>query len=150
MSETLIIVAIALAVVPMLLVIAPEAREWDDLARRLRRFQLRHLMLGVAAAAWVFWLFTTNLVAWPLLMAGVVLLVRFLRIWRDEVVHLMGRGEGEFPGRQDRVVWLLILIFLGPLGVWFFRGYRLAHWPEPAPEPESGFSPSGAAVPSSG
>jgi hypothetical protein len=61
------------------------------------------------------------------------ILAWFLRNWRDEFVFLMGLGDGDLPGRHDRLIWAAMLLLLAPIGVWFFRAYRLAHWPEPAP-----------------
>jgi hypothetical protein len=135
-SETLAIVACTLLVIPTFMVIAPGRRSWEGLFARIRRFGVRHLMLAVAFAAWLFWLLTTHTIGWPLLLMGALLLVRFFRIWREEFVFLMDRGDEEFPGRSDKVLWAACLILLGPLGVWFFRGYHVARWPEPDVEPE--------------
>jgi len=58
----------------------------------------------------------------------------FLHIWRREFVFLMGRRDEEFPGQFDKLIWAAFLIMMAPVGLWFFRSYRLGHWPEPKTE----------------
>jgi hypothetical protein len=67
-----------------------------------------------------------------LILGGLALIAR---AWRHEFVFLMSLRDDEFPGRRDKLVWVALMIFLPPVGIWAFRGYREAHWPEPVPEP---------------
>lgn len=55
----------------------------------------------------------------------------FAHVWRREFLLLMNRRDDEFPGRFDKLTWTLLLIVMPPVGVWFFRTYRLVRWPEP-------------------
>ncbi len=66
-------------------------------------------------------------------MLALCLLAWFVKRWRKEFVFLMGLRDEDFPGHHDKRIWVGMLLFLAPIGVWFFRAYRLAHWPEPAP-----------------
>ena len=49
----------------------------------------------------------------------------------------MGLRDDDFPGRHDKLIWAFLLFAFAPIAVWFFRSYRLAHWPEPVAEPDS-------------
>lgn len=64
------------------------------------------------------------------ILAGVVL---FARVWLREFSLLMRLDDGAFPGRSDKLIWAMLLIVLPPVGVYLFRSYRLAHWPETKP-----------------
>jgi hypothetical protein len=71
-------------------------------------------------------------------LVALIILGLVLKIWRDEFVFLMSLSDDEFPGRHDKLVWIGMLTAFAPVGIWFFRAYHLAHWPEPAPEMVSG------------
>jgi hypothetical protein len=62
-----------------------------------------------------------------------LILAGFLGAWRHEVLFLMSLKDDELPGRHDKILWAILLFALAPVGVWFFRSYRLTHWPEPEP-----------------
>ncbi len=64
-----------------------------------------------------------------LLALGV--LAWFVRTWCNEFVFLMGLRDDDFPGRNDKLIWAVVLLTCAPFSVWFFRSYRLAHWPQP-------------------
>ena len=66
---------------------------------------------------------------WPWLAA----LILFARAWVREFAYLMRLGDDAFPGRNDKLIWAILLIVLPPVGVWLFRAYREAHWPEAKP-----------------
>jgi hypothetical protein len=70
-----------------------------------------------------------------LVLVPLVVIALFLRAWRYELLFLMGRRDDEFPGRHDKAIWAVALLAFAPVGVWFFRSYRLAHWPESHFEP---------------
>jgi hypothetical protein len=108
-----------------------------ELGRRIRhpRFTIRQLMAAVALVALL--LIIGNgpspeaRLALTLLALGA--LIWFARTWQKEFVFLMELRDEQFPGRHDKLIWVVLLLALAPIGVWFFRAYRLAHWPEPAP-----------------
>ncbi len=57
-------------------------------------------------------------------------LVWFVRNWCNEFVFLMGLRDDELPGRHDKAIWAVVLLLLAPVGVWLFRSFRMARWPE--------------------
>ena len=60
----------------------------------------------------------------------------FCGMWVREFRLLMLRRDDEFPGRSDKLAWIFALTILAPAGVWLFRSFRHARWPEaPTPEP---------------
>jgi hypothetical protein len=103
--------------------------------RRVRHWQftIRQMMAAVVVAALLFHMFTSRegIVSFWLLCLGFV--IWFARIWQKELVFLMGLRDGDLPGRYDKLIWAAVLMAFAPVGVWFFRSYRLTHWPEPAP-----------------
>ena len=102
---------------------------------RFRQFTIRQMMAAVVVTALLFHTFTYRGPAMPpsLVLLLIGLAVWFVRVWQGEFVFLMGLGDSDFPGRHDKIIWATLLVALAPIGVWFFRAYRLAHWPEPAP-----------------
>jgi hypothetical protein len=68
---------------------------------------------------------------------ALAILAWFFHVWRREFLFLMDRHDDDFPGRSDKLIWAIMLTMLAPVGLWFFRSYHLAHWPEPEPEPET-------------
>ena len=78
-----------------------------------------------------------------LVLAVLIGLVLIARAWRHEFLFLMSLRDDELPGRRDKLIWLALLFFLPPVGLWTFRAFRESHWPEtaattskPAPAPE--------------
>jgi hypothetical protein len=59
------------------------------------------------------------------LLAMLVLL--FGLEWRREFAYLMTLDDQAFPGRNDKLIWAMLLIVLPPIGLWLFRSHRLAH-----------------------
>ncbi len=51
-------------------------------------------------------------------------------MWSQEFRLLMLRGADEFPDRFDKLAWVFVLTVMAPAGVWLFRSYRRARWPE--------------------
>jgi hypothetical protein len=87
----------------------------------------------VAAAAWVFALFTlgrSGEMEVFLFISLLLVLLLFFGLWRREFRLLMLRRDDEFPGRLDKIGWFLMLSVAAPAGVWLFRSYRRARWPE--------------------
>jgi hypothetical protein len=60
----------------------------------------------------------------------------------------MGLRDDDFPGRNDKLIWVLVLLVFAPLGPWLFRSYRVAHWPQPERSHNPEASAAGATVPS--
>jgi hypothetical protein len=105
------------------------------------QIKLWHVMAAVIASALLVHIFTARgpEQAFPSMMLLCLgFLGWFVRIWQKEFVFLMGLRDDQFPGRLDKLIWVAVVLLLAPFGVWFFRAYRLAHWPEPAIGPERG------------
>ena len=71
----------------------------------------------------------------PLVLTAAVVfaLVLFGKAWVREFTGLMRLPDDAFPGRNDKLIWAIMLIVLPPVGAWMFQGYREAHWPEAKP-----------------
>jgi hypothetical protein len=80
----------------------------------------------------------------PIALLSLWVLAWFVRNWRKEFVFLMGLRDDDLPGRHDKLIWATMLVALAPIGVWFFRSYRLAHWPEPKTVTHGEFGPEPA------
>jgi hypothetical protein len=119
------------------------------------RLRLRQILGIVGVVAWVFGFlsasgppqFTTG----PMLLATTVgVLLCFAGMWTREFRLLMLRRADEFADRHDKLAWTFVLIAIAPAGVWLFRSYRKARWPEvakadathPLDEPAPGFDAS--------
>ena len=83
----------------------------------------------------------------PFSLIVLIVLGLFLKVWRDEFVFLMGRNDDDFPGRHDKLVWVVVLLVFAPAGTWFFRSYRLAHWPEPEGRLQPETNSTGTTIP---
>jgi hypothetical protein len=59
-----------------------------------------------------------------------LVLAWFARAWCNEFVFLMGVRDENFPGRNDKLIWVVVLLAFAPFSVWLFRSYRLARWLE--------------------
>ena len=103
------------------------------------RFTLWQMMIGVALAALVLMVFEWRYQRiMTFTLVSLLILAWFVRNWRNEFVFLMGLRDADFPGRNDKLIWAILLVAFAPMSVWFFRSYRLAHWPEPEPAEEPG------------
>lgn len=106
--------------------------------RRIRhwQFSIWQMMATVLVAALLFHMFTSpdGYISFWFLCLG--FLIWFVRSWQREFMFLMGLKDADFPGRHDKMIWAIMLSAFAPIGVWFFRAYRLAHWPAPAPAVE--------------
>jgi hypothetical protein len=69
--------------------------------------------------------------ALSIMLLALGVLAWFVRTWCNEFVFLMGLRDDDFPGRNDKLIWAVVLLAFAPFSVWFFRSYRLAHWPQP-------------------
>ena len=144
MMELLVVAAITV-VIPFLLLGMPDGFRFnsrpirpDDFAGWLAR--IKPWQFAVAAALGLLTFLAMN--APPhsregffLFAVAVTVIALFLRSWRSEFLFLMGLRDDEFPGRYDKLIWSVMLTAFAPVGLWFFRSYHLAHWPEPEPKP---------------
>ena len=60
-------------------------------------------------------------------------LALFLFVWVREIVQLMGLSDDVFPGRNDKALWLALIVLLPPIGVPAFSIFRRAYWPAGKP-----------------
>jgi hypothetical protein len=116
---------------------------WEALRRSRRRlwplrFNLWQMMTGVAVAALALVAFeSVSGVVLAITLGSLLVLAWFIRNWCHEFVFLMGLRDEDFPGRNDKLTWAVALLALAPISIWFFRSYRLAHWPVPKSAPAS-------------
>jgi hypothetical protein len=68
-----------------------------------------------------------------LILAFLAAFVLFAKAWLKEFTFLMRLRDDAFPGRNDKLIWAMLLIVLAPVGTWLFQNYREAHWPEAKP-----------------
>lgn len=141
----ILVLAAVLVVIPVLLLgalgsPAPSAGHGQGGGPAVRmfgtQFKLWHLCLAVLAAALLFAILTEGRggPGFALFLAALLVLGLFLRAWRSEFVFLMSLRDDEFPGQYDKLIWVFVVLTIAPVGLWFFRSYRLAHWPKPEPE----------------
>jgi hypothetical protein len=143
-----VVIGLPFLLLGFLEVFAPQSSFRENLGRRLSRFKIWHFLAVVAAAGLLFAMFTST-GSEPFLLTGLVFLIFFLRAWRNEFTFLMGLRDGDFPGRNDKLIWAVTLLFFAPVGLWFFRAHRHAHWPEAESEPRADTRPlpTGNAMP---
>jgi hypothetical protein len=101
-----------------------QAERWASHNRGLIR------AAGVLLLAYfAFWLLSvaTGLFIVLALVAAALL---FARAWLREFAFLMHVGDDAFPGRNDKLIWAVLLIVLPPVGLYLFRAHRRAYWPE--------------------
>jgi hypothetical protein len=55
-------------------------------------------------------------------------IVLFAANWLREFRCLMSMADDCFPGRNDKLVWAILMIFLPPVGVIAFWSFRRAYW----------------------
>jgi hypothetical protein len=96
------------------------------------RIRLGQICGIVAVFAWFFGLISIEWQARAayLTLSVVIALLVFFGLWRREFRLLMLRRDDEFPGRLDKIGWFLMLTVAAPAGVWLYRSYRKARWPE--------------------
>jgi len=62
----------------------------------------------------------------PAVLALAFVLLTFARAWRYEFIGLMNRTDDSFPGRFDKLIWVVVMVFLPPVGYTCLRAYRRA------------------------
>ncbi len=122
-----------LAIVAGLIVVPTIAFAILALFEGFPRIRLGQIAGIVAVAAWFFGLFGAShpwqaemYLFWT--VVGLVLLS--CGVWKREFRLLMTRRDDEFPGRFDKLTWILLLTLAAPAGAWLYRSYRKARWPE--------------------
>jgi hypothetical protein len=109
------------------------------------QLNLWQLMTGVAVAAFVMLLLERGAaVVFTFFAVSLLILAWFARTWSHELIFLMGLRDDDLPGRHDKLIWAFLLFAFAPIAIWFFRSYRLAHWPEPATESSRALGPENA------
>jgi len=106
--------------------IASDVRSW--------KFNLWHMMAVVVVAALLLTAFSgppREGAVLAIVLLSLAVLAWFVRVWCDEFVFLMGLRDEDLPGRNDKLIWAVVLLILSPISVWLFRSYHVAHWPEP-------------------
>ena len=156
LAITIVLPAVAIGLIAALFgvsrILSPEGLQRLSPAFRSGRIGLSQLMAVVVAAAlalMVMYSHGPGEAMLPIVLLSVWVLAWFVRNWRKEFVFLMGLKDEDLPGRHDKLIWAAVLLVLAPIGVWFFRSYRLAHWPEPKSviQGEFGPEPVGSAAP---
>jgi hypothetical protein len=148
--EFLIFVAVAFSlpalVLGLLQFVAPQSSLHEGVRRRLAQFKLWQLIVAVILCGLLFSMTSVTSPIVPFMLAIVIVLGLYLRTWRDEFIFLMGLGDDDFPGRNDKLIWVLVLIVFAPVGPWLCRSYRLAHWPQPERSRDPEVDAAGATV----
>ena len=152
MMEFLIFVAVAFSlptlVLGLLQLVAPQSSLHEGARRRLAQFKLWQLIVAVILCGLFFSMTSVTSPVVPFMLAILIVLGLYLRTWRDEFIFLMGLRDDDFPGRNDKLIWVLVLVVFAPVGPWLFGSYRLAHWPQPERSRDPEANAAGATVPS--
>jgi len=106
------------------------ARQWEWLGRFWERHSFVFRVLMLFAGAVVLMMLLSARAELIALLTAATLLVVFVMAWLHEFRFLMPLRDDAFPGQNDKLIWAFLLIVLPPVGLWVFRSYRLAHWPE--------------------
>lgn len=123
-----VVFAIGAAIGVYVLSRKPEwARSLGETVGAIRPWQA----LAVAGVVLAFTMKQSAIVVFAALALAVVL---FGLEWLREFGFLMRLNDDAFPGRNDKLIWAILMIVLPPVGLWQFRSYRQAHWPEAKPE----------------
>lgn len=96
------------------------------------RFKLWQACLAILAAGLLFSIAIEH--PFGLVVGGLIVLAVLAWSWHQEFVFLMSLHDDDFPGRYDKAIWAFLMIALAPVGLWLFRSYHLAQWPEPEAE----------------
>jgi uncharacterized membrane protein YhaH (DUF805 family) len=102
---------------------------------RARRFNLWQIMAAIVVVGLLLGAVTAPPGferGFSVTLLALLVLGWFVRNWCNEFVFLMSLRDEDLPGRHDKLIWVVLLLVLAPIGVWLFQSFRLAHWPEPA------------------
>jgi hypothetical protein len=85
--------------------------------------------VGIVLIIWT--LLTNNAYrTFALFLLSLLILAWAALTWIGEFVYLMSLHDDDFPGRFDKLIWAVALLFFAPVGIWAFRSYRVDRWPE--------------------
>ena len=96
-------------------VLSPERLR--SIRRRLwpLRLTLWQMMCVVAVAAFLILVFEKQLeFALAFFTISLLTLAWFVRAWSHEFVFLMGLRDDDFPGRNDKLIWVVVLLVFAP------------------------------------
>src|SRR5262245_48492541 len=124
---TIVLPAMVVGFCALLFGLCVVSLEWiRQIGSGLRAWKLKlwHLMATVLVAALLF-----HVLCGPpsdgrllsLLLLSLLVLSWFVRAWCNEFVRLMNLRDDDFPGRNDKLIWALVLLAFAPISVWFFR-----------------------------
>jgi hypothetical protein len=115
----------------------PVTRGLNAFIDGLRRIRIWQVAVAVASMALVLALLDHDAArsGIPQFLAVALALILFASAWLREFQFLMTLKDDDLPGRFDKPIWAFVLIGLAPFGLFLFRSYRLAHWPEPRTKP---------------
>jgi hypothetical protein len=108
-------------------VAVPGRSGWPWLDRLLWGLRPWHAVASIVLTCLIFAAVFARPAGFPLVLAGLLLLVLFVRAWRHEFVALMSCPDDAFPGRNDKLVWTLLMVLIAPVGFSCFRAFRKAH-----------------------
>jgi hypothetical protein len=114
---------------------------------RAWRFNLWHMMAAVIVGGLLLLAFSAPPSfekVFAIVVLALLILAWFVRNWCNEFAFLMGLRDEDLPGRNDKLIWVVVLLALAPIGVWLFRSFRLAYWPEPKSVIHGEFGPEPA------
>jgi hypothetical protein len=60
-------------------------------------------------------------------------ILAFAMAWFHEFRFLMRLNDDAFPGRNDKLIWALLLMFFPPVGAVVFWSFRRLQWPASKP-----------------
>ncbi len=134
--------AVVIGVLSIVFGLARFISGYDGLRRR-PQFTLQQLLVSVVLLAVTFFILMTShperIFSLFLMAVALLVLSWAARIWIDEFVCLMGLHDEDFPGRHDKLIWAIALLFFAPMGIWAFRSYRSVRWPAPKKSIRPGF-----------
>ena len=52
----------------------------------------------------------------------------FVWTWLREFTGLMAMGDESFPGRHDKLIWVVLMVLIPPVGLAAFRMFRFGYW----------------------
>jgi len=100
---------------------APVVGGW---IRKLRGGEWIALVLVIAATVYLLPLMFSLL--YTLVILAVILALALF--WVGEFSRLMQTTETDFPGRHDRLIWIIVMVVLLPIGALAFWTFRRSHW----------------------
>ena len=111
---------------------ASTPRPLADAIYRLRSMRIGYLSAAIGVVGML--LLVSSSPRFAVLIVGFGLIGAYVAMLINALSFLMTRTDDDFPGTFDKPIWAALLLATGPLGLFLFRAYRQAHWPEPVEE----------------